>query len=191
MIVRRLAIAAAGAALLGLVAVAPWHLFNRSDPRRFLEDAHDRLRAASSPRLPDVQRREAFRRWIAETVDLETAAAEVVGTAWETTPPERRRDAQARLGDFLADRYALAASRIAVTSLEIIAIDEDWPVGRRARARATSPGRAPIEIEIRLRETATGWRIADIVLEGISVLRQTVREIGTPRPAARATAGPP
>lgn len=123
MIARRLAIVAAGAALLGLIAVVPWRLLNRSDPRRFLEDARDHLRAAGSPRLPDAQRRDAFRRWIAELVDLEAAAAEVVGAPWETTPPERRRDAQTRLGDFLADHYALAAPRIAVTPLEIIAID--------------------------------------------------------------------
>jgi len=71
-----------------------------------------------------------------------------------------------------------------VTPLEIVAIDEDWPVGLRARARAADPGRAPVGIEIRLRKTAAGWRIADVVLEGVSVLRQTAREIGMLRPAA-------
>lgn len=185
MIVRRLAIAAAGAGLLGIAAIAPWErLAVRQDPRRFLEDARDRLRAAGSPRLPEAERREAFRRWIEDVVDLERAAAEVVGAPWETTAPERRQEAQARLAAFLAERYALAAPRIAVASLEIAAIDEDWPVGLRARVRASVAGRAPVEIEIRLRETARGWRVSDVVLEGVSVLRQTVREIGPPRPSA-------
>jgi ABC-type transporter MlaC component len=185
MIVRRLAIAVAGAGLLALAAVAPWgRLLVRPDPRRFLEDARDRLRAAGSPRQGEAERRAAFRRWIEETIDLEAAAAEIVGAAWAQTPEARRREAQDVLAGFLADRYALAASRIAFTALDLVAIDEDWPVGLRARARASAAGRAPVEIEVRLRETSQGWRISDVLLDGVSVLRQTVREIGAPRPSA-------
>jgi ABC-type transporter MlaC component len=36
---------------------------------------------------------------------------------------------------------------------------------------------------VRLRETKRGWRISDILIDGVSLLRQTVREIGAPRPA--------
>jgi ABC-type transporter MlaC component len=185
MIVRRLAIAVAGAGLLALAAVASWsRLLVRPDPRRFLENARDRLRAAGSPRQGEAERRAAFRRWIEETIDLEAAAAEIVGAAWAQTPEPRRREAQDVLAGFLADRYALAASRIAFTALDLVAIDEDWPVGLRARARASAAGRAPVEIEVRLRETSQGWRISDVLLDGVSVLRQTVREIGAPRPSA-------
>jgi ABC-type transporter MlaC component len=183
MIVRRLAVAAAGAGLLALVAVVPWsRLFGRRDPRRFLDDAGRRLRAAGSPRLGEAERRIALRRWIEETIDLEAAAAEVVGPAWTETPEPRRREAQDVLAGFLADRYAFAAPRIASASLDLVAIDEDWPVGLRAHVRAATAGRLPVAIEVRLRETPRGWRISDVLIDGVSLLRQTVREIGAPRP---------
>jgi hypothetical protein len=135
MIVRHLAVAAAGAGLLALVAVAPWsRLFGRRDPRRFLDDARDRLRAASSPRQGEAERRIALRRWIEETIDLETAAAEVVGPAWTEIPETRRREAQAVLAGFLADRHAFAAPRVASAALDLVAID-DGLARRPARPR--------------------------------------------------------
>jgi len=125
-----------------------------------------------------------------KTVDLKIAAAERVGALWEMTLPERRRNAQTWLDDVLADRYALAVPRIALTPIEIVAIDEDWPIGLRARAQAAASGCAPVEIAIRLRKTAAGWQIADVILEGVSVLCQTMREIGAPRPTTGAVIGP-
>lgn len=139
-------------------------------PGSFLERFSQEAIAVLADRSQSDQAREqAFRGLFASGFDVALLSRFVLGRHWRRASPEERQEFGQLFEDFIVATYA---RRLGGYSGETLTIGAARSLGK-ARAEVSSllnrPKGAPIKVLWRLRQAGEGWRIVDIVVEGISM----------------------
>jgi phospholipid transport system substrate-binding protein len=104
-------------------------------------------------------------------VDFEEAARLALGRSWAQATPEQRKRVVAEFRAMLVRTYASAIDAYRGQTLQVLPVrmkpaDTDVTV----RNRYLRPGATSVTIEYQMRKTAQGWKIYDIVVEGVSLV---------------------
>ena len=104
-------------------------------------------------------------------VDFEEAARLAVGRSWAQATPEQRARIVKEFRAMLVRTYAAAIEAYSGQTMNVLPVrmkpgDTDVTV----RNRYVRPGAPPLSIEYQMRNTASGWKIYDIVAEGVSLV---------------------
>jgi phospholipid transport system substrate-binding protein len=104
-------------------------------------------------------------------VDFGEAARLALGRSWNQATPEQRKQVVAEFRAMLVRTYASAIDAYRGQTLHVLPVrmkpaDTDVTV----RNRYLRPGATPVMIEYQMHKTAQGWKIYDIVVEGVSLV---------------------
>ena len=104
-------------------------------------------------------------------IDFREAARLALGRSWARATPEQRRQVVAEFRAMLVRTYASAIDAYRGQTLQVLPVrmkpaDTDVTV----RNRYLRPGATPVAIEYQMHKTAQGWKIYDIVVEGVSLV---------------------
>ena len=104
-------------------------------------------------------------------IDFGEAARLALGRSWARATPEQRKQVVAEFRAMLVRTYASAIDAYRGQTLHVLPVrmkpaDTDVTV----RNRYVRPGATPVMIEYQMHKTAQGWKIYDIVVEGVSLV---------------------
>ncbi len=165
------------ALLVGLVAVGAVQATVADElapPQRVLQEAADTLLAALNAeraafRAEPARLQALVRRHLVPQVDFARLSAIAVGRAWRTaTPAQRAR--------FVAEFEQLLVRTYATGLLEFETWEIRFPPQRIAdgaddvlvRTEVLRPGAPPAAVDYRMHREGGGWRVYDVVIEGVS-----------------------
>jgi len=104
-------------------------------------------------------------------VDFEEATRLAVGRGWKEASPEQRKKLIAEFRNMLVRTYSNAIGAYEGQTMKVLPSrvkpsDTDATV----RNQFQRPGGKPVLIDYSMRKTDAGWRIYDIVVEGVSLV---------------------
>ena len=104
-------------------------------------------------------------------IDFEEAARLAVGRSWAQATPEQRARIVTEFRAMLIRTYSSAIQAYSGQTLNVLPVrmqPDDTEV--TVRNRYIRPGAPPVSIEYQMRKTPAGWKIYDIVAEGVSLV---------------------
>jgi phospholipid transport system substrate-binding protein len=112
--------------------------------------------------------------------DTEYAAQLVLAQHWRTATPEQRKRFVDALYNALLKTYGGALSDFTADRLKMLPFRGD-PAATQATVRTivTRANGQQIPVDYRLRKTANGWKAFDVIIEGISYVRNYRNDLGT------------
>ena len=136
----------------------------------FIQSTADRVFTSYAGEITDEQRAKAFRDILTATFELRTIARFTLGRYWRVASSDQRKEYRRLFEDFLVLAYAnrfrdLGGVELRVTSVVTIS-KRDQLVQSEVDPGS---GRPPIRIGWRVRETRHGYRIVDVIVDGISM----------------------
>lgn len=167
--------------LLGEAAVTA----DPASPRHVVESMQqvvlDSLAASRAALEADPERFYSLvRRELRPNFDLERAGRAILGTSWRTATEAERRDFQQAFEDYLVTTYAMALRHVTPQTMTVTGeprqIDESEVM---LPVRLQLVDGQVIEAELRMRMSASGWRIWDAGAGGTSLVRLYRGDIGT------------
>jgi phospholipid transport system substrate-binding protein len=104
-------------------------------------------------------------------VDFEEATRLAVGRGWKAASPEQRKQLVAEFRAMLVRTYSNAIGTYEGQTMKVLPSrvkpgDDDATV----RNQFIRPGGKPVLIDYSMRKTDAGWKIYDIVVEGVSLV---------------------
>ena len=107
--------------------------------------------------------RELFHRYF----DVEACARFALGTYWRTATALQREDFVGLYEDYLVASYSTALRALGGASFEVLGSHSDRE-GVIVSSRVQINGGAPIRIDWRLNPTNHGYKVTDVIVNGIS-----------------------
>jgi phospholipid transport system substrate-binding protein len=104
-------------------------------------------------------------------VDFEEATRLAVGRAWNQATPEQKKQLVTEFRQMLVRTYSGAISSYEGQTMKVLPVrmkpgDTDVTV----RNQFVRAGGKPVQIDYSMHKTSTGWKIYDIVAEGVSLV---------------------
>ena len=153
-----------------LVALANAALASGEEAARFVHRlGNQTIETLAAPDLTLDQRKDRFRGLLIRGFDIPFIGRFVIGRHWRAATPDQRGDYMALYSEFFLQTYA---SRIGEYSGQTFTV-----TGARAanakdfvvRTQIKRPGGQPFNADWRVRRVDGGYRVIDIMVEGISL----------------------
>jgi phospholipid transport system substrate-binding protein len=111
-------------------------------------------------------------RLLAPRFDMEYAARLVLGAHWRSARPDQRQQFAVALYLRLLRTYAGAVAGWTADRVRLLPLSSD-PTALQVtvRTQVTNSGGANVPVDFRLRQTAEGWKIFDVIVDGVSYVR--------------------
>ena len=161
------------AALLGIALPAPAQVLGPEElVRRVTQEVLDAIKSDAQLAAGDRQRMlKLAEDKVLPHIDFREAARLALGRSWARATPEQRKQVVAEFRAMLVRTYASAIDAYRGQTLQVLPVrmkpaDTDVTV----RNRYLRPGATAVMIEYQMRKTAQGWKIYDIVVEGVSLV---------------------
>ena len=136
----------------------------------FIQSTADRVFTSYAEEVTDEQRAKAFRDILTATFELKTIARFTLGRYWRVASSDQRKEYRRLFEDFLVLAYANRFRDLGGVKLRVTSV---VTVSRRDQLVQSEvdpgSGRPPIRIGWRVRETRHGYRIVDVIVDGISM----------------------
>jgi phospholipid transport system substrate-binding protein len=189
-IIRQTAAFAAAAAALAWLTVPPalsllrslafaaaWADASDVGPREVMEDVSKRMFAALDGNRAAIRKdaKEVYRlvdQILLPRFDTEYAAELVLAQHWRTASPEQRKHFGRSLYGALLRTFSGALTDVTADRLKLLPYGGD-PAALQGivRTQVTRSNGAAVLVDYRLRRTADGWKVFDVSIEGISLVR--------------------
>jgi phospholipid transport system substrate-binding protein len=104
-------------------------------------------------------------------VDFEEAVKLAAGRSWQTATPEQRRQLAQEFRSMLIRIYSTAIETYRDQTMKVLPLHmAPGATEVTVRNKYLRPGRPPVPVEYAMRKTPGGWKIYDIVIEGVSLV---------------------
>ncbi len=168
---------AAGAAMLPMLAGAKAATDGSPDALvRAL--GGDAIRVLSNKSLDEAQRESEFRRLLLKGFDVDQISRFVLGRFWRQATDQQKAEYRQLFEDYIVKAYA---SRLGDYSGETLTVKDIRP-GDEGDVLVPSeierPNGPPIHIDWRCRKVNDGFKIVDVVVEGVSMAITQRQEFG-------------
>lgn len=124
----------------------------------------------------DHERAERLRAILTSSFDLKTIGRAVLGPSWKTADETQRTTYLIAFEDYIVATYSLRVKDYAGETFEVL---KETPVDDRDSMVATQivrPNKAPLLVDYRVRGDGSGYRVVDVMVEGISMLTSQRQE---------------
>lgn len=140
------------------------------DAAQFVRGFGDRAIAMlSDPALDPEDRARAFRRLVTNGFHLDLIGRFVLGRHWRRASDEERAEFRPLFEDYLVASYARQLGNYAGEQLVIESGRAQGERGAVVSSQITRRQGESIQVEWRLRRSDAGWKIIDVMVEGISM----------------------
>jgi phospholipid transport system substrate-binding protein len=140
------------------------------DPGAFLSGFAQRaITMLTNESLSEERRREAFRELFTSGFDVDLVSRFALGRFWNQASEAERREYRRLFEEFVIATYARRLGGYSGETLSVGAARDLSDKGAIVDSQIIRPKDPPVNVEWRLRRAGSGWRIVDIVVEGISM----------------------
>jgi phospholipid transport system substrate-binding protein len=143
------------------------------DPTQFVQQLGDKAIAQlAGKQIPEEEERQRFRDLLNQYFDIDAIGKFTVGRAyWGSASPEQQKEFLALYETQVTNAYAKRFQNYSGQQFKVIsAKKEDGDNDTIVNSEVTQPsGGAPISVEWRVRPENGGFKIADVVIAGISM----------------------
>ena len=123
----------------------------------------------ADPDLGPDDRRAAVRRLLAASFDLQAISRFVLGKYWRRASLQERAEFRLLFEDYVAGNIARRLDDVGGETLKLGRARLERPGLAVVASRVVRAGRASVVVDWRLRHGTSGWRIIDVVVEGVSL----------------------
>lgn len=132
--------------------------------------ADDALTLLTDQKMTDTDRQQAFRSLLQEGFDIDAVSRFVLGRYWRQATPQERESFTILFEDYIVATYAV---RLGHYDREMFQVTGSRVLDDEDRVLVLSEIRPPngpgIKVDWRMHRIDSGWRITDIVVEGVSM----------------------
>lgn len=108
-------------------------------------------------------------RLLAPRFDAEYTARLVLGRHWSSATPAQRQQFATAFYQRLLRTYVVSVAGWTADRVKLLPLNSDAAALQvTVHTRVTSPGEADARVDYRLRQTSDGWKIFDVVVDGVS-----------------------
>ena len=161
----------AGALLLAVIlplAAAPARA--AEDSAGFIADLGQRTIKVLASKLSERERETQFRVIFDEGFDVPAISRFVLGQYWRTASEAQRQDFVALFEAYVVHAYAVRFNEYGGQQLQVIAARAEGDDSSLVQSRIAQPnGAPPLKVDWRVGKTAKGYKINDVVIEGVSM----------------------
>jgi phospholipid transport system substrate-binding protein len=163
--------ARAGALLLAVIlpfAAAPARAAN--DPAGFIADLGQRTIKVLASKLSEGEREAQFRAIFDEGFDIPAISRFVLGQYWRTASEAQRQNFITLFEAYVVHAYAVRFNEYGGQQLQVVAARAEGDDSSLVQSRIAQPnGAPPLKVDWRVGKTAQGYKINDVVVEGVSM----------------------
>ncbi len=150
-----------------VAASAPSH-----DPAKFIEWLGDEAIAIlTTPNTTAEERKERYRDLLERGFAVDTIARFVLGRHWRAVTSEQRAEYRRLFREFVLDTYAELLDGYSGQAFEILKALPLNDVDTMVRTEVTQPDGPPIRVDYRVRLRREAFKVIDVQVEGISLLK--------------------
>ena len=158
------------AVFLILVAVANAALASGKDAAQFVDRlGNQTIETLSAPDLTLDQRRDRFRGLLIQGFDIPFIGRFVIGRYWRAATPDQRGDYMALYNEFFLQTYASRIGEYSGQTFNVTGARQANAKDFVVRTEIKRPGGQPFNADWRVRKIDGGYRVIDIMVEGISL----------------------
>ncbi len=154
--------------LSSIIGGAPRTLAAMVDPTSFVSDLAGRALAQLPNEAPAAARQERFRQLFRQYFDVEACARSALGPYWLKATALQRREFVGLYEDYVVVAYSTALRSLGGESFKVLGSQPD-----KGRVIVTSRieinDAAPIRIDWQLNPTNYGYKVTDVIVNGISM----------------------
>ena len=105
-------------------------------------------------------------------IDFEESTRHAVGRSWAQASPEQKKKLVSEFRNMLVRTYSNAVGAYQGQTLKVLPSRGKPPAADEASVRTQfiRPGGQPLPIEFAMRKAGEGWKVYDIVVEGVSLV---------------------
>jgi phospholipid transport system substrate-binding protein len=164
--------------LLFLTLLCPLGVMASTSPSEDISKTVDQLLVVlRNNTLDKAQRRQQLSNLIRDRFEFETMSQSTLGKHWKNATPQQQQRFMDLFSDLLEETYI---GRIeAYTDETVIYGDEKIRSGKALVSTSISTKTVVIPIDYKLVETNKGWYVYDVVIEGVSLVRNFRSSYGT------------
>jgi len=140
------------------------------DAAGFITDLGQRTVQILAAKIPESERETRFRAIFEEGFDVPAISRFVLGQYWRTASEAQRQDFVALFEAYVVHAYAVRFNEYAGQQLQVIAARAEGDDSSLVQSRIAQPsGAPPLKVDWRVGKTAKGYKINDVVVEGVSM----------------------
>jgi phospholipid transport system substrate-binding protein len=161
---------ARGCAVLLAVIILAAPARAADDAAGFISDLGQRTVQILAAKVPEGERESKFRAIFTEGFDVPAISRFVLGTYWRTATEAQRRDFVTLFETYVVHAYTVRFNDYGGEQLKVTAAraeDADSSMVQSVIARPS--GAPPIKVDWRVSKTPQGFKITDVVVEGVSM----------------------
>jgi phospholipid transport system substrate-binding protein len=178
-IIRHLACLGLGLAIIGGAFIAPARAAEPG-PEKFLGAlAREAVAVLSDDGLDQAARTAAFRKLLRRGFDLPAVSRFVLGRYWRRASIMEREEFSQLFEDYVVATYGRRLGRLGGDVLRVSGQRADGRNGAIVHSRISAGQGPAIKVDWRLRHGAEGWRVVDIMVEGVSLALAQRSEFAT------------
>jgi ABC-type transporter MlaC component len=154
--------------LSGIIGGAPSSLAATDDPKSFVSDLGSRALAAMRDGDTVAAKQGRFRQLFRQYFDVEACARSALGPYWLNATAPQRQEFVALYEDYVVIGYSAHLGALGGESFKVLGSQPD-----KERVIVTSRiqinGAAPIRLDWQLSPTNHGYKVTDVIVNGISM----------------------
>ncbi len=178
-IIRHLACLGLGLALIVGAFVLPAQAVE-PDPEKFLGAlAQDAAAVLSDDGLSQADRADAFRKLLRRGFDLPAVSRFVLGRYWRRASIMERNEFIQLFESYMVTTYGRRLGHYGSDVLKVTGRRTDGRNGAIVHSKISTGNGPGIKVDWRLKQRAEGWRVVDIMVEGISLALAQRAEFAT------------
>jgi phospholipid transport system substrate-binding protein len=140
------------------------------DAAGFISDLGQRTVQILAAKAPESERENTFRALFNEGFDVPAISRFVLGTYWRTASEEQRRTFIALFESYVVHSYAVRFNEYSGQQLKVTTARAEGDNSALVQSIIVQPsGAPPLRVDWRVSRTDKGFKINDIVVEGISM----------------------
>ncbi len=145
-----------------------------AEPQTAIEDASNKLKEQLQDPgfVHDFKKVTDFvNRVIYPQVDFDLISSLVLGKMWKEATPSEKDSFKKEFQTLLIRTYSRALYELKDWSVRFLPVNkEDDPRKAMVKTEILQPGLQPLSINYRMLNTQAGWRVYDIIIEGVSLV---------------------
>ena len=163
-------------ALLFSLALGTDWVVAQEDPASIIKAATDELFAATNANREVIEQDGGFARQLVRTIltprfDLERTCRWVLGKHWRAATPSQREVLIEQFRTLLVGTYARAVTQLASLELEYLPVRHaEGSNSATVRIHVSKDGISPVLVAYRLYNGDEGWKIFDVMVDGVSLV---------------------
>lgn len=150
-----------------IIENTPTTLAATNDPASIVSDLGSRAIAAVRNGDTAAANQKRFRELFRQYFDVEACARFALGTYWRTATTVQRQEFVELYEDYVIVGYSTALRALGGASFEVLGNRPDKE-GILVSSQVQISGRAPIRVDWRLNPTSHGYKVTDVIVNGIS-----------------------